>query len=182
MKNFIYLILSLSIFACSDDDGNPCLYNETLTTLDASNITATSASLNGVISVVSENCDNPNSTEQGFVYATTIQPTTNNTKVNVTGSDISATLDNLQPNTTYYVRVFLTNALGEFYGNEVSFITSDGPPNPPNCEGEGEVVYLAANGVTIKACEDANFGDVGIINGYTYKVVDETMLRAMIND
>ena len=133
----------------------------------------TSATLNGVISIVSENCDDPNNTEQGFVYATTIQPTTANTKVNVNGTEVTTTLENLEPNTTYYARTFLTNALGEFYGNEVSFITSEEP-----CD----VVYLAENGITIKAYECAEVGDTGVINGVTYTVVDEAMLRAMVDN
>ena len=41
-------------------------------------------------------------------------------------------------------------------------------------------IYLDSNGVTIKACDDANVGDTGVINGYTYTVVDEDMLRSMI--
>ena len=106
MKKLIYLFLGLLIVACSDDEGNPCVYNPTLTTSAVTNITETSATLNGVISIVSENCDNPNNTEQGFVYATTIQPTTNNAQVNV--NDITTTLENLEPNTTYYVRTFLS--------------------------------------------------------------------------
>ena len=44
---------------------------------------------------------------------------------------------------------------------------------PSNCD----VVYLASNGVTIKACDDANVGDTGVIDGVTYTVVDEAMLR-----
>ena len=149
------------------------MYNPTLTTSAVTNITEIAATLNGVISIVSENCDDPNNTEQGFVYATTIQPTTVNNKVNVNGTDISTTLENLEPNTTYYARTFLTNALGEFYGNEVSFITSE---EPIDCE----VVYLAENGITIKACDDANLGDTGVIDGVTYTVVDEAMLRDMV--
>ena len=125
MKKLTYLFLGLLIVACSDDEGNPCLYNPTLTTSAVTNITETSATLNGVISIVSENCDNPTNTEQGFVYATTIQPTIANNKVNVNGTDITTTLENLEPNTTYYARAFLTNVFGEFYGNEVSFMTSE---------------------------------------------------------
>ena len=124
MKKLLYLFLTVLIVGCSDDDGNPCLYNPTLTTSAVTNITETAATLNGVISIVSQNCDDPNNTEQGFVYATTIQPTIANTKVNVNGTEVTTTLENLEPNTTYYVRTFLTNAFGEFYGNEVSF-TSD---------------------------------------------------------
>ncbi len=173
MKKLSYLFLALIIVACSDDEGNPCNYNPTLTTSAVTNVTETSATLNGVISIVSENCDDPNNTEQGFVYATTIQPTTANNKVNVNGTDISTTLENLEPNTTYYARTFLTNALGEFYGNEVSFMTSE---EPDNCD----VVYLADNGITIKAYECAEVGDTGMIDGITYTVVDEAMLRAMV--
>ena len=44
------------------------------------------------------------------------------------------------------------------------------------------MVYLADNGITIKACEDANVGDTGVINGITYTVVDEAMLRAMVDN
>ncbi|MFM1878376.1 MAG: hypothetical protein RLZZ241_1242 [Bacteroidota bacterium] len=38
-------------------------------------------------------------------------------------------------------------------------------------------VYLDENGVTVKAYEWAEIGDSGIINGITYTVVDEAMLR-----
>ena len=42
------------------------------------------------------------------------------------------------------------------------------------------VVYLADNGITIKACEDANVGDMGVIDGVTYTVVNDAMLRDMV--
>ena len=127
MKKLLYLFLTVLIVGCSDDDGNPCLYNPTLTTSAVTNITETSATLNGVISIASENCEDPTNTEQGFVYATTIQPTINNTQVNVNGTNISITLNDFEVNTTYYVRTFITNALGDFYGNEVSFIIVEQP-------------------------------------------------------
>ena len=190
MKKLLYLLLTLLIVGCSGDDGNtdvgdnsgdvdnPCLYNPTLTTSAVTNITETSATLNGVISIVSENCEEPTNTEQGFVYATTIQPTIANTQVNVDGTNISINLEGLTPNTTYYVRTFLTNALGEFYGNEVSFMTTE---EQAVCDGNNPI-YLADNGITIKACDDANVGDTGVINGITYTVVDEAMLREMVEN
>ena len=168
----LFLLSALLIFACStDSEGNPCIYEPTLTTEAATDITETSATLNGVISIVSENCDVPNNTEQGFVYSTEIQPTLEDIQVNVNGTNISTTIEGLTPNTTYYVRAFLTNNFGDFYGDEVSFITSEVP-----CD----VVYLDENGITIKACEDANIGDVGTINGVEYTVVDRAMLDLMI--
>ena len=45
--------------------------------------------------------------------------------MNVNGTNISTTIEGLTPNTTYYVRSFLTNTLGEFYSNEVSFSTEE---------------------------------------------------------
>jgi hypothetical protein len=80
MKKLLYLFLAITV-ACADDEGNPCVYSPTLTTSAVTNITETSATLNGVISIVSQNCEDPTNTEQGFVYATTIQPTIANTQM-----------------------------------------------------------------------------------------------------
>ena len=179
MKKLIYLFLTVLMVACSGDgDGNTQDNNDgdnnndttceyLLNTLPVTNATANSATFNGTISL-DGNCEFP-ITQQGFVYGTTIQPTLNDNQVNVNGIDVSITIENLEPNTTYYVRTFLTNAIGEFYGNEVSFLVEI-------CD----VVYLADNGITIKACEDANVGDTGEINGVTYTVVDEAILREMV--
>jgi len=171
MKKLLYIFLGLSLmFGCSDDDDNSCVYQPTIVTLNASDITDFSATLNGTINVESTNCDSPNNTEQGFVYSTTIQPTINDNIVNVNGIDISASLDNLEPDTTYYYRAFLTNTLGEFYGSEISFETTD-DSNP---------VYLDDNGVTIKAKDWAEVGMSGEINGFTYTIVDSDTLAEMI--
>ena len=170
MKKLL-LLSAILVFACSSDsEGNPCIYEPTLSTEAVTDITETSATLNGIIAIVSENCDVPNNAEQGFVYSTEIQPTLEDTQVNVNGTNISTTIEGLEPNTTYYVRSFLTNNLGDFYGNEMEFTTNEG------CD----VVYLDENGVTIKACDDANIGDVGTINGVDYTVVDRAMLDQMI--
>ena len=171
MKKILYIFLGLSLmFACSDDEGNPCIYEPTLTTEAATNIAETSATLNGVISIVSENCDAPNNTEQGFVYSTEIQPTLADTQVNVNGTNVLTTIEGLESNTTYYVRAFLTNTFGDFYGNEVSFNTEEG------CD----VVYLDDNGITIKAFDCANIGDIGVVNGIAYTVLDYQTLKGKI--
>ena len=137
MKKLL-LLSALLIFACStDSEGNPCIYEPTLSTQAATDITETSATLNGVISIVSENCEVPNNSEQGFVYSTEIQPTLEDIQVNVNGTNISTNIEGLTPNTTYYVRAFLTNNFGDFYGDEISFMTEeeitgscDGAPYP----------------------------------------------------
>ena len=172
MKKLL-LLSALLIFACSsDDEGNPCIYEPTLSTEAVTDITETSATLNGIIAVVSENCEVALGEMQGFVYSTNPSPTNDDNVEVVYGTDISVTIDNLIPNTTYYVRVFITNSLGEFYGNEMDFTTEDNGGEPNDCD----VVYLDDNGVTIKAYPCAEIGDVGILNGVEYTVVDRQML------
>tara|TARA_B100001769_G_scaffold251218_1_gene224711 strand:+ start:37 stop:720 length:684 start_codon:yes stop_codon:yes gene_type:complete len=124
MKKLL-LLSALLIFACTDDEGNPCIYEPTLSTEAVTDISETSATLNGVISIVSENCDIALGGMQGFVYSTNPSPTNDDNVEVVYGTDISTTIDNLIPNTTYYVRVFITNSLGDFYGDEISFSTTD---------------------------------------------------------
>ena len=60
----ILILTAIFVFACStDNEGNPCIYEPTLETNEVTDITETSATLNGVISIISENCDVPNNTE-----------------------------------------------------------------------------------------------------------------------
>ena len=175
MKKLL-LLSAFLIFACTDDEGNPCVYQPTLTTEAVTDITETLATLNGTIDVYSQNCDTVENILQGFVYSTSSEPTIDDDIINVDGTSITESLTNLEPNTTYYVRVFLVRPLiGVFYGNEVSFVTEESI-DPIDCD----VVYLDDNGVTIKACEDANIGDVGTINGVQYTVVDREMITQML--
>ena len=174
MKKLL-LISAFLIFACTDDEGNPCIYEPTLSTEAVTDITETSATLNGTIDVYSQNCDTVENILQGFVYSTSSEPTIDDDIVNIDGTSISEVLTGLEPNTTYYVRVFLVRPLiGIFYGNEVSFVTSE--------TNACDVVYLDDNGVTIKAYPCAEIGDVGTINGVEYTVVDNEMLFQMRGD
>tara|TARA_B100001115_G_C15819184_1_gene407105 strand:- start:44 stop:1237 length:1194 start_codon:yes stop_codon:yes gene_type:complete len=171
MKKLL-LLSALLIFSCTDDEGNPCIYEPTLSTEAVTDITETSATLNGTIDVYSQNCDTAENILQGFVYSTSSEPTVDDNIINVDGTSITESLTNLEPNTTYYVRVFLVRPLiGVFYGNEVSFVTEQSI----DCD----VVYLDDNGVTIKAYPCAEIGDVGIVNGVEYTVVDNGMLYEM---
>ena len=181
MKKLL-LLSALLIFACSSDYEIVCVDDVNLSTLPATNITRTSATLNGVIFNTSLNCDVPAIANQGFVYSTSPQPTIEGSSVSVGTGSVNTTIENLESNTTYYYRTFLTNALGNFYGvdqngdEEVRRFTTHVNDEPTNCD----VVYLGENGITIKACESANIGDVGTINGTEYTVVSEPDLRQMI--
>ena len=66
-----------------------------------------------------------NISDAGFVYATTPNPSVANNKVScgVQTDAYSSTLQNLQENTIYYVRAYVTNEAGTNYGEETSFTT-----------------------------------------------------------
>jgi len=184
MKKLLYIFLGLSlIFGCSDDGDNdsnePCPSQPTLETsavteieLDQSTDLST-ATFNGEITnnPIGIDCETLSITSQGFVYAIHTLPTTDDESVSASGQNVNASVSNLNLGSTYYVRTYLTNLLGTFYGNEVVFETP-GSPSP---------VYLDDNGVTVKAREWANIGDTGIINSITYTVVDRDLLEAMIS-
>ena len=183
MKKLILLLFIPLVFGCSSDSSedhhtDPCPNQPQLTTLEVSNISIdentdlASATFSGEIQNIQlgANCETFSITNQGFVYSTNIQPTTSDNVVNANGENASANVSDLMAETTYYVRAYLTNTLGTFYGNEVSFTTPES--NNP--------VYLDENGVTIKAKDWAEVGMSGEINGITYTIVDKPMLQEMI--
>jgi uncharacterized repeat protein (TIGR02543 family) len=51
-----------------------------------------------------------------------------------------------------------------------------------NANGCHDYIYLAENGITIKATEYAFIGDTKVINGKTYKLIDESSLREMVTN
>jgi surface protein len=183
MKKLILLLFIPLVFGCSggdggsDDSNNPCPNQPQLTTLEVSNIEIdmstylSSATFSGEIQNIQlgANCETFSITNQGFVYSTNIQPTTSDNVVNANGENASANVSDLINGKTYYVRAYLTNTLGTFYGNEVSFTTN----NP---------IYLAENGITIKAKDWAEVGMMGEINGLTYTIVDILMLNDLIEN
>ena len=183
MKKLLLLSLTVLIFSCggSGGDSEPCGNQPNLQTNAVNQVNydaatnAYTANLSGNIDNIptGPNCDVLSITSQGFVYDTTIQPTTNDNVIEADGQQVSGQISGLPNETTYYVRTYITNPLGTFYGNQVSFETGNEICN---------VVYLAANGVTIKACPQANIGDIGVVNGVEYTVVDTDMFYEMVRE
>ena len=89
----------------------------TATTSVASDISASSATLNGTIS----NPDNMTIIAQGFEWKTTLDGTY--TTVNSMGTTMSYNLNRLASNTSYTYRAFVTTVAGTNYGEEVTFTT-----------------------------------------------------------
>ena len=88
----------------------------TVTTLDADNISFSSALLHGTVAAGSETI-----TAQGFEWKTTAGGTY--TPVNATGTTMSYNLAGLAPTTGYTFRAFATTASGTTYGAEKTFTT-----------------------------------------------------------
>ena len=119
----IAMVCVVALASCSRDDDATCVYIPTLNTAGVSEVTETTATLNGTITIKADDCDAAENSEQGFVYSSATRPTISDTKVLVDGTDISTVIDNLDPGAQYHVRTFLSNSYGEFYGNEVSLQT-----------------------------------------------------------
>ncbi|MGM8363812.1 MBG domain-containing protein, partial [Flavobacterium sp. ARAG 55.4] len=92
-----------------------------VTTSAVTSITATDVTFNGNVTADG----GATVTERGFVYATTTNPTTSNTKIqDGTGTGaFTEAITGLTASTTYYVRTYAINSVGTVYGNEVSFTT-----------------------------------------------------------
>ena len=106
-------------------------------TLAASNITHDGATLNGTITAGSEAI-----TAQGFMYKAS--SATDWTTVAATGTNLSATVNNLTAETAYEYKAFATTASGTVEGSIMSFTTLEAPVvvTPPT------VATLAASNIT----------------------------------
>jgi hypothetical protein len=92
-----------------------------VSTLNASNITTTSASCGGTIFISTSDV-----TDYGVCWATTQTPTITNSKT-TDGTGLGNFISNitgLTPGTTYYVRAYATNSTGTTYGNQVILQTA----------------------------------------------------------
>ena len=118
------IILILLGFSCSVDQGaEPCNPEHNLETNEAIDINANSARFSGSITIISLECPIPGGAQQGFVFDINNSPTVDDTVIIANGTQIDATVTNLSPATTYYVRTFIANSTGAFYGNEINFTT-----------------------------------------------------------
>lgn len=106
-----------SVRCLRDQSGNTAQEQPTATTAPATDLTATSATLNGTIT----NPDNVTVTAQGFEWKATTGGTY--TQVNAMGETMAYSLTGLTANTSYTYRAFVTTANGTNYGEEVTFTT-----------------------------------------------------------
>lgn len=108
-------------------NGNGVNSTASVNTQIVSNIRATTATLGGDIT----NTGCSSASAYGFEYSSTNNFANGTGTVvssnNLSGNNFSASLNGLAPNTTYYVKAFVTNAGGTAYGPQQSFITTAKP-------------------------------------------------------
>ena len=124
MKKLLLSIVAILLIAISlkADFG---LFTGTLSTDAISNLTMSSVTFNATATLLQ---DDPDITTRGFCWSTSSNPTIaleTKTVQNGTFRDgsFSANVNALNQSTLYYVRAYITNSDGTFYGNEVAFTT-----------------------------------------------------------
>ncbi|CAM4410103.1 hypothetical protein [Zobellia nedashkovskayae] len=136
-----------------------CKSTPTLITQDIINITDTSVKFSGQI--IKPTCEN-SVTSQGFVYAKTTLPKSDDFVVEVSGENISSDISNLEQNTSYFMRTFFENPTGTYYGNQVEFTTAIGNIEVTTKEIESITDKGAVSGVIISGDGGSNIISRGI--------------------
>ena len=110
-------VCSLFIVGCSDDDKID--NTASVSNLTRGEVTSTSASLSAELSAASMQ----NFIKKGFCYSTSAEPTIDNATLCEMTGDFSATLRDLQPNTTYYVKAYALIGDNLVYTEQKQFTT-----------------------------------------------------------
>ena len=155
MKKLIYLFLTVLIVACSGDssDSNDDIINDT---------TAPVITLNGQ--------------SQATIDLNTTYIDAGATATDNIDGDLTSSIDTTgEVNTSIEGNYTITYTVSDSAGNTAM------ATRQVNVEDDNPV-YLDSNGVTIKAKEWADVGATGVIDGITYTVVDEVMLRDMVDN
>jgi len=176
--------LTAGTYTVTVTDGNSCSASLTVEILQPANpvtlntaviseITVNGASLSGTVSSNGINTDSGSClTEVGFVYAQHANPTTADTKINISAAlgTFTNSLSGLRGNRTYYVRTYAINSNGFVnYGNEVSFTTQ-----------KYTLTITAAAGHTkVYGTEDPlfNYTPLGFANGDTPSIITGLLSR-----
>jgi len=117
-----FLFIATFLYAACTKETANTRYPAQVSTSQFKNITADSVTVVGFIVAAGSGF-----TEEGVCYNTSSAPTTSNSKIIFTGPTTGATytvkIGGLAYATVYYARAYAINAIGTFYGEEVTFTT-----------------------------------------------------------
>ena len=196
MRKLIYLFLALLIVACTTDDNNNDdnsndLQKEWLYTHTALEATATSSTT--LVIPFTEDIfaftDRPNR-EFKYISGDEFASYWNDYENSFKLDPPNAVLTWVDADAVEEVEVVITDANFDgdniIYTIENSSITANQSFEEVSLfvdgNGSSNNVYLASNGVTVKASAGAVAGDTGVLNGDTYTIVDINTLNTMISD
>ena len=150
---------SLDIFV-SKFDSNLSVSPTTATSGSATDVSFTSATLNGTVNA------NGQSTTVWFQYDTVSGSYTNTSSTQtVTGASdttVSISISGLSPGTTYYYRIVAQNSAGTVYGSEMSFTTlSDTEAPTGSISINSNATYINSSTVTLSLSATDNLGVTG---------------------
>lgn len=89
-------------------------------TFKSSEISYSKFTISGEIKT--NDCDNT-IVQKGLVFSNEELPTVSDSKIIFNDGVFSKTIDNLEKSTTYYIRPFVTNQDGDFYGSQITVST-----------------------------------------------------------
>lgn len=125
MKRIIFILalfFSVGIFSCKSQDyiewaGGTCNTNPTAL------ITTSAPDYSSIYVGYTITTGCPTATEQGLCWNTSGSPTTSDSTLPTAVGSGADNVTGLSPNTTYYIRVYITSPLGTFYSAEISRTT-----------------------------------------------------------
>ena len=120
MKKFLLLLSVLFVVSCSKDE--VC---EPIPTMGSSTLNEAGYSSISVSGTITPPTCDVSIISQGFVLDDEQLPTISKMKKIASGTSIQAVFEGLTPNTTYFVRTFLTNVDGDYYGPQVEIKTQN---------------------------------------------------------
>jgi len=155
-----------------------------LSTQAVTNVGLTTATGNGTISGLGET----NLTQHGVVWSTVTNPTVE-LSTKTTQGDASSTstftsaITGLTANTKYYLKAYVTNTTGTYYGDEVTFKTAAVALPPPTVTGISPTSGTTLGGTSV-VITGTNLTDViavkfGSTNATSYMVSSPTKIIAV---
>lgn len=155
-----YAIQSGKVYYGTSVTFNTDMSTTSVSTSGATNVTPSSATLNGSIVKVGS----PAYSEKGFCYSTSSNPTVSNTKKIVSGNgegNFSINISGLSYNTTYYYKAYAIQNGTVIYGSVVNFNTGytetvvETYSSVTNIEYESAKVSFILNNIGDPACTEA---------------------------